>query len=30
MSMDSAMMPVTAQSSPVCVTMSEVKIGSPR
>src|SRR5882672_11469626 len=30
MSTDSAMMPVTAQSSPVWVTMSEVKMGSPR
>ncbi len=26
----SDMMPVTATSSPVCVTMNEVKIGSPR
>jgi len=30
MSTVSAMMPVTAQSSPVWVTMSEVKMGSPR
>src|SRR6267143_2564403 len=30
MSTLSAMMPVSAQSSPVWVTMSEVKIGSPR
>src|SRR5206468_8980930 len=30
MSTDSAMIPVSAQSSPVWVTMSEVKIGSPR
>ena len=28
MSTDSAMIPVTATSSPVCVTISEVKIGS--